>query len=1408
MSADDLTDGSSMTGSSPAGGLGDVTAVAGAVFQVLAVDGQVAGAGFLVGKHTAFTCAHVVQAAGKHPGGQLDVVFPELPGKPRARALVLTEGWRAPETQDVAVLHLKDVPPQAHGLRVGAATGCRGHGVFSFGFPAQAPSGGHFGHATVAGLLAVGSSTGTGQLLQLREANDLTSGFSGAPVVDAVTDLVIGMITAIAPSDAHFRGLGIAYATSAEVLREARPQLAAHQACPYLGLEPFTAQHTEWFHGRGAAVEKVLAAFECNRRFLLLMGPSGAGKSSLVNAGLLPALAGGAVPGSDRWLPVHARPGRDLLAQLEAAGLPGAAGGSLPSALDTRLTADRDHDRILLVIDQFEELLTQTAEDARLKAVEELMALADSSVPVTVLLVMRNDFYAPLEEFAPDLVDAVFPGVCNIPAALDRHELSEIITRPAEAVGLLLESGLADRIVNDVLKAGPSARHAPAVWLPPLELALRQLWLRRRSDDGQLTHAAYEKIGGVTGSMTDWCNRALAQLPLAHRPVAQRILTSLVRPADQERGIPATRQLVPLNRLRVLAAASHATVDSEDTFNTVIAALTRYRIITTDTSPHTGVAPGEATAELIHDALLRDWADLRDWVAQDQRFRLWLERAAEQQSRYARSGLHGDLLDGTLLAEGSEWETRRPLPPEITAVLRVSRENQQASLRRTRRLNAILAGLLTLALLAGGIAFYQRHTATTAEQAANAAQHAAIVSQHQAQSRQLAALSTSLGDSDADLASLLAVKAWKTSPTAEAAAAVYAAPAAPLLRQFRSHIDGVKSLAFSPDGKILVTGGDDGAIRVWDVGTGKLRHTLRNGSMISAVDAVAFSPDGKILAAGGLLSHTTNLWNIQSDRPSITLKISTMSVDSMAFSPDGKILATSSIFEGGIALLWDVQTGKMRRALKGQTDDVISLAFSPDGKTLATGGSPTILWNTQTGKIRLTLDNSIEVAFSPDDKTLAASSGNIIRLWNVQTGKARDTLTDASGAIHSMVFSPDGRTLATGGGLDHIAHLWDVQSGEARITFKGATEAVDLVEFSPDGRTLATGGSLDGSVNLWNVQTGDTRMTLKAAIGKAVYSVAFSPDGRTLATGGGDGRAGLWDTRTGKPKITIKAKAETVASVAFSPDGKILATGGDDAIVRLWDAGTGAIRTTLKGHTNTVTSVAFSPDGKSLATASNDGTARVWDADTGKIRTILKGATDIDVAVKSVAFSPDSNTVATASSDSNAILWDAKTGAVRKTLKGHSAGVTAVAFSPDGEILATASSDGTAYLQAIKSGTIRSTVKNNTKDMTSAAFSPNGKILATSGGIDGSARLWDVQTAASRNTLRGHSQEVTSVAFSPDGGTLATASDDGTVRLWNIDSRDVSAISRSICIGLARNFTKAEKSQYLKGQNSDPVCPG
>ncbi|WP_208642976.1 trypsin-like peptidase domain-containing protein, partial [Streptomyces diastatochromogenes] len=761
-----------------------------AVAQILGPDGSVAGAGFLVAEDVLVTCAHVVRAAGSGPGERVRLAFPRATSADGLEGDV--EGWRAPEGEDVAFVRLRETPPSTRVLPLGSAAGCGGHEVRSYGFPAQAPRDGHLGFGTVGDLLP--ASQDGSALLQLTDANDLTTGFSGGPVLDQETGLVVGMVTEITAPDGFRRGQGIAYVTPTEVLREVRPELAAQEVCPYRGLEPFTAEHARWFEGRGDAVRQVVANLALGRRLTLLLGPSGSGKSSLIQAGVLRALAEGEVVGSDRWLPVLARPRQDLPTEIERAGLPGAARDGITAAVIRRLEKEPDHERVLLVVDQFEELLVQGA-DGRLRdfldVINDITAAADAPTRLSVILVMRDDFYPQLASLAPKLLEASTPGLLNVPGALSQRDLHDIIVLPAEDVGLRFQPGLPEQIISDVLESSPEAtatRLAPVTVLPLLELTLKQLWSRR--EDGYLTHEAYRRIGAVTGSLTTWCDSALNKLSADQQHIAERILTSLVHPEDPGRRIPAVRAQVPLNDLRDLAAGPDGSPDGD--INIVIATLTNHRIITTQSlrDPRRPDAPPrEPVAELIHDALIRDWGKLRDWVREDRQFQGWLNRTRERQLRWAAEKDPGDLLAGTALGEGVDWSRERGLPDDIAAFLSASRQRQEAVAQRRRRLVMVLATLLVLAVLAGAGAFSQWRTA--------------VAEQRAALSRQLAAQSNNLIGVNPELASLLAVQAYRTSRTPESIESVQTAAALPLPKRLSGHTNPVSSVAFSPDGRTL-----------------------------------------------------------------------------------------------------------------------------------------------------------------------------------------------------------------------------------------------------------------------------------------------------------------------------------------------------------------------------------------------------------------------------------------------------------------------------------------------------------------------------------------------------------------------------------------------------------------------------
>jgi WD40 repeat protein len=579
----------------------------------------------------------------------------------------------------------------------------------------------------------------------------------------------------------------------------------------------------------------------------------------------------------------------------------------------------------------------------------------------------------------------------------------------------------------------------------------------------------------------------------------------------------------------------------------------------------------------------------------------------------------------------------------------------------------------------------------------------------------------------------------------------------------------IRSVAFSPDGRRVLSGSWDHTIKLWDPATGTLLRTFVGHS--SGVDAVAFSPDGAHVLSGGM-DNTVRLWDAVTGALLRTFEGHSKAVNSVAFSADGAgVLSGSS---DKTIRLWDRATGAPLRIFKGHSGEVWSAALSADGARVLSGSSDRTvrLWDAATGALLRTFKGHSgrvwSVAFSPDGgRVLSGSSDRTVRLWDAATGAPLHTLEGHSGEVVSVAVSPDGRRVLSGG-RDNVVRLWDAATGALRRTFQGHASWIWSVAFSPAGDQVLS-GSLDRTIRLWDAATGVPLRILEGHDG-SVWSAAFSPDGvRAAATS--DTSVRLWDTSTGALLRTFQGHSSPVASVAVSRDGTRILSGGGyfakgkgDKTAKLWDAATGALLRSFEGHARHRLSVAFSPDGARVLSGGWDKTIRLWDTATGAPLRTFEGYSEM---VNSVAFSLDGSRAL--SGDTAVKLWDPATGGLLRTFPGHSGTVWSVAFSPDGARVLSGGSDTTVRLWDTAAGTLLRTFEGHAGLVHSVAFSPDGARVL-SGGEDKTARLWDAATGALLHTFAGHSGTVSSVAFSPDGRRALSGSVDTTLRIWDADT--------------------------------------
>ena len=1203
-------------------------------------------------------------------------------------------------------------------------------------------------------------------------------------------------------------------------------------ANPFKGLRAFSEADTENFFGREMLVQQLLARLGEGgelSRFLAVIGPSGSGKSSVVRAGLIPVLRRGGLPNSENWFVVDMLPGKRPFEELEASLLRVAVNPpesllsqlkdgnrGLLRAVHRVLPAD-ELVELVLMIDQFEEVFTLIEDESERALLLESLATAvlDERSRLRVIITLRADFtdkplrYVDFGELLNRRFEFVLP--------LTPDEVERAVAGPTQRLGLRLEKGLVSTIIRE-------AGNQPGT-LPLLQYALSELFEKR--EGRMLTNKAYQEIGGVLGALGRSAEAIYANLNEAGKSAARQLFLRLVTLGE---GTEDTRRRVLREELENLTVERGQQAAVGGPLSRVIDLFGKARLLTFDHDPITR----SATVEVAHEALLREWTRLGEWLSESRSDIRLQRQLAAMVSEWQNSGRDTSfLLTGTRLEQFESWSTNTPVAltqderayldtsiaerdrreieeqsrqhrelenaQKLAETERQRAEEQTQSATQLRKRSYYLTGAFAIALVMAIAAIFFGNQAQTSSRLAT--------------SRELASASISNLDVDPEISILLALQAVNNTyllngmvlPEAEDALH-RAVQESRIELTLRGHSSVVWAAVFNPDGTRIATTGADGTAKIWDAITGKELLSLR-GSTYGSTFYPAFSPDGKLLATAGD-DTIARIWDANTGQQIMSLTGHRDAVYTVAFSPDGRLLVTSS--HDGSSKVWDVATGRELLTLREEGDAVVTwyAIFSPDGSRIGTastdnfrGGWATI-WDTKTGEILMTLPakgpTMRTVAFSPDGtRIVTAEDDRTARIWDASSGQVLVTLYGHTDLVIDAKFTLDGTRIVTAG-ADRQIKIWDAITGQELSTLAGHSAGLWSIALSPDGQHIVT-ASADQTAKVWSIAP--TRELQTLVNGSRILhpngaKLVYSPDGKRLATANSDPTPKVWDLTTGKLLLELVGHTDIVTNIVYNTTGTQIATASSDGTAKLWDANSGKEIRSFTGHKAPVFGIDFSPDGSRLATSSWDNTAIVWDAETGEDLFQIAGHSDW---IMNIDYSPDGSRLATSSWDDTAIVWDALSGRQLFHLVGHSDNVRRVVFSPDGTRIVTAGFEGLAKLWDAASGKELSTLTGHSNSLFDAAFSPDGTQVATVSG-DQTVKVWDVSTGQELWTF--HAPDgLTGVAFSPDGSQLAVGSRDGTDRIYLLNIEDLIALAKS---RLTRQLTPEECQQFLHMEQCPP----
>jgi WD40 repeat protein/DNA-binding CsgD family transcriptional regulator len=1151
---------------------------------------------------------------------------------------------------------------------------------------------------------------------------------------------------------------------------------------PYKGLHAFQAADTRDFFGREALTQKLIARMkEVNHfgRFLTVVGPSGSGKSSVVKAGLIPALWRGELPGSERWFVVDMIPGAHPLDELETALIRMAA--NQVSNLNEQLKRDergllrvaniilpQDDTELVIVIDQFEEVFTLLEDEAARQHFLNMLltTVTDSRSRVRIIITLRADYYdRPLHY--PDFGEMVRQRMETV-LPLGAKDLERAVRGPADRSGVTFEAGLVEQIVSEMTYQSGA--------LPLLQYALTELFDRR--EGRLLTHAAYQAIGGAVGALANRADEIFQSLTDEAQSLSHQIFLRLVTLGE---GAEDTRRRVPQAELLSLTNDTDLMEETIDTF-------AAYRLLSLDSDPTTR----QPTVEVAHEAILREWEQLRVWLnnsREDIRQERLLAHAAEQWDTHEQDRSY--LLRGARLDQVEKWAavtdlTLTPLEKDYVADSIDNRAHeQQAEAKRAvkeqaleRRSQNVLRALVAVFALATVISaafgIFALDQQRLAQANADEAQNIALIAGSQA----------ALAVDDTDTAIALAWQTVQLNPdSARAQAQLSEAAYQPgTVRRFVGHSDFLVAVDISPDESTMLSGAWDGSIFLWNIQTGEILRQFEEHT--GAANDVVFSPDGS-MALSGSEDGTVIMWNIQTGEVIRQLDDYGERVVAVRFSPDGNSIFGAGWHDGLPLMEWDVETGRVLRRFEADVTGIQRLEITPDGSAIVTPSldGKIIVWELETGAIINQFDIDLTdttgalrmIDISPDGAAIMIGFENAdMHLYDLFTGELIRRFV-IEGGSNTLVFHPtDGSVITTDS--TGIMRKIDVATGDELLSLAASGESSQEMALVYGGSHAIT-AEFDNTLRLWQLQSGHVLRQF-AGPSAGAMEADLSPDGRTALSGSFDGTVTLWNVETGEI-IRRFVDDQPVMAVTFSPDGQTALIGAgyrfaqkiESGHIILWNVETGEEIRRFEGHPYAVFDVEFSPDGRLAASGGNGALAVLWDVETGQeIRRFEDYWVNSEWPIESywdVEFSPDGQMLLGAHASGPIVMWDVETGETVGQLEGHSPGARGIAFSNDGLRAVSGALDNQAILWDMQSRTPLRRFTNHVGAIGQVRFSPNEQLML-GGSDDGTNSLWNVETG--EEMRRYGNGFVVSPSFSADGRQALVGYQNGAVELWRIDA--------------------------------------